>query len=472
MLQERVPGSFRDPSGFLFESGGILLRQVNKKYRGDYEMLMTSGLYEELIAEGLMVWHEEVDLTLKRTDDAFKIIRPERVPFVSYPYEWCFSALKDAALITLDIQKKALAYEMSLKDASAFNVQFVGGRPVFIDTLSFEKYREGQPWVAYKQFCMHFLAPLALMSYRDVRLSGLLKVSVDGFPLDLASELLPFRTKLRFSLLSHIHMHAKSQQRFSGKTVDKSRKNIKKFAMRAIIDSLENAVNGLRWSAAGTEWADYYLDTNYSKDGMKHKIDSVSDFLAEISPETVWDLGANDGTFSRIASGKGIQTISFDIDPVCIEQNYLYVRKNNEPNLLPLLFDAMNPTPNLGWANMERMSVTSRGPCDTLMALALIHHLAISNNVPFPDISQYFSRLCRWLIVEFVPKEDSQVQRLLSTREDIFPNYDQEHFEKMFSQDFRIVRSVKIPDSRRVLYLMRTLGKHQILDSAQIEEKA
>lgn len=460
MLQERVPGSFRDPSGFLFESGGTLLRQVNKKYRGDYEMLMTSGLYEELIAEGLMVWHEEVDLTFRRTDDAFKIIRPERVPFVSYPYEWCFSALKDAALITLDIQKKALTYEMSLKDASAFNVQFMGGRPVFIDTLSFEKYREGQPWVAYKQFCMHFLAPLALMSYRDVRLNEWLKVSVDGFPLDLASELLPFRTKLRFSLLSHIHMHAKSQRRFSGKTVEKSKRNIKKFAMRAIIDSLENAVKGLRWSAAGTEWADYYLDTNYSKDGMNHKIDSVSGFLGEISPETVWDLGANDGTFSRIASGKGIQTISFDIDPVCVEQNYLGVRKNNEPNLLPLLFDAMNPTPNLGWANMERMSVTSRGPCDTLMALALIHHLAISNNVPLPDISQYFSGLCRWLIVEFVPKEDSQVQRLLSTREDIFPNYDQEHFEKMFSQDFRIVRSAKIPDSRRVLYLMKRLGTH------------
>jgi ribosomal protein L11 methylase PrmA len=181
----------------------------------------------------------------------------------------------------------------------------------------------------------------------------------------------------------------------------------------------------------------------------------------------VWDLGANEGTFSRIASSQGMQTISFDMDPVCVEQNYLYVKTNGEPNLLPLLFDAMNPTPNLGWANMERMSVTSRGPCDTLMTLALIHHLAISNNVPLRDISQYFSRLCKWLIVEFVPKEDSQVQRLLSTREDIFPDYDQGHFEEVFSQDFRVVKSAKIRDSERVLYLMKTLGKHQTPNDTQ-----
>jgi hypothetical protein len=147
------------------------------------------------------------------------------------------------------------------------------------------------------------------------------------------------------------------------------------------------------------------------------------------------------------------------------------VRTNSERNILPLLFDAMNPTPDLGWANMERMSVTSRGPCDTLMALALIHHLAISNNVPLGDISQYFSELCRWLIIEFVPKEDSQVQRLLSTREDIFSNYNHEHFEEVFSQNFRVVRSAKIRDSKRVLYLMKTLGKHQTFNSTQGKEK-
>lgn len=454
MIRDIIHSSFRDPSGFLFQSGGSLFRQINNKYRENYEMLMGSGLYEDLIAEGLMVPHEEADLALRKTDDAFRIIRPEHIPFISYPYEWCFSALKDAALLTLDIQKKALSRGMSLKDASAFNVQFRGGKPVFIDTLSFEKYRKGQPWVAYKQFCMHFLAPLALMSYRDVRFNAWFRVFIDGLPLDLTSKLLPIRTRFRFSLLSHIHMHARAQQRYAGKAVDMSGRKFSRLAMQAIIDSLESAVKALKWSPGGTEWADYYLHTNYSKDGMIHKKEIVSEFLEEIKPQTLWDLGANDGVFSRIASSRGIQTISFDIDSACVEESYLKAHMENETRLLPLLFDAMNPTPDLGWANNERMSITSRGPCDTVMALALVHHLAISNNVPLCNIAEYMSKLCKSLIIEFIPKEDSQVQRLLATREDIFPHYDQKHFEEDFNGYFQTIRSIKIRNSARTVYLM------------------
>ncbi len=447
--------SFRDPSGFLFHHGGTLFRQINNTYREDYEMLMGSGLYEDLIAEDLMVPHEEADPALRKTDDAFKIIQPEPIPFISYPYEWCFSALKDAALLTLAIQKKALSHGMSLKDASAFNVQFRGGTPVFIDTLSFERYREGQPWVAYKQFCMHFLAPLALMSYRDIRFNTWFKVFIDGLPLDLTSTLLPLRTRFRFSLLSHIHLHARAQRRYAGKTVDLSQRKFSGLAMKALVYSLEGAVRALNWSPGGTEWADYYEHTNYSEDGMNHKKAVIAGFLDEIKPRTVWDLGANDGEFSRIARSRGIPTVSFDIDPACVEENYLKARGEHETGLLPLLFDAMNPAPGLGWANDERMSVASRGPCDTAMALALIHHLAISNNVPLRNIAEYLNTLCRSLIIEFVPKEDSQVQRLLATREDIFPHYDQKHFEEHFDSYFQIITSKEIHDSSRVLYLMK-----------------
>jgi hypothetical protein len=208
---EQHTASFRDPSGFLFSQGGILYRQINRSYADDYSRLMESGLYERLVKAGLLIPHVELDRA-ERSDErseersrsavehslnaeAFKIIQPERVPFISYPYEWSFSQLKDAALTTLSIHKRALKYNMALKDASAYNIQFVRGKPTLIDTLSFEKYKEGQPWVAYRQFCQQFLAPLALMAYRDVRLSQLLRVHIDGIPLDLASRLLPARTR-------------------------------------------------------------------------------------------------------------------------------------------------------------------------------------------------------------------------------------------------------------------------------------
>jgi hypothetical protein len=216
---EKLSASFRDPSGFLFTDNGILYRQINRAYSKDYARLMDSGLYDRLIKASLLIPHVEADHAPVESEAAFKVIQPERVPFISYPYEWSFSQLKDAALATLSIQKRAMKLDMSLKDASAYNIQFVRGKATLIDTLSFEIYKEGEPWVAYKQFCQHFLAPLALMAYRDVRLSQLLRVYIDGMPLDLASELLPAKTKFNFGLLTHIHIHAGAQKRYSDKVV-------------------------------------------------------------------------------------------------------------------------------------------------------------------------------------------------------------------------------------------------------------
>ena len=220
-LKQRILSSFRDPDGFLFAAGNILYRQVNLAYRNHYDRLMGSGLFQELGKKDLLISHTETDMARKFSHDAYKIIRPEVVPFISYPYEWCFDQLKDAALATLQIQKCALDFGMTLKDASAYNIQFFHGKPKLIDTLSFEIYKEGSPWIAYRQFCQHFLAPLALMSYRDVRLSQLMRIYIDGIPLDLASSLLPFRAFLRPSLWAHIRLHAGMQRRFAGKRLPK-----------------------------------------------------------------------------------------------------------------------------------------------------------------------------------------------------------------------------------------------------------
>jgi ribosomal protein L11 methylase PrmA len=454
-----LSSSFRDPSGFLFTRSGILYRQVNQAYRTDYERLMESGLYQELVNSGRLVPHQVVDVPAEIPELAYQVIQPERIPFISYPYEWSFSQLKDAALATLALQKMALEKGMSLKDASAYNIQFYRGRPTLIDTLSFEAYREGEPWTAYRQFCQHFLTTLALMAYVDVRLSQLLRTYIDGIPLDLASKLLPRRTRMNFSLAAHIHLHAAAQQRYSDKTVSRAsvQRRMSKIAFLGLIDNLESSVRSLSWKPSGTEWGQYYTDTNYTSAALEHKKKIVSDFLEQIKPKNLWDLGANTGLFSRLASERGIYTIAFDIDPAAVELDYRACLEAKEKNLLPLVMDFTNPSPSIGWQNHERESLMDRAPTEAAMALALIHHLAISNNVPLPYLARFFHDIARWLIIEFVPKADSQVQRLLATRVDIFPDYHFEGFEKAFAEFFLITASVDVQDSQRRVYLMERL---------------
>ncbi len=457
-MPEKVSGSFRDPSGFMFKHDAKMYRQVNQKYREDYDLLMTSGLYEQLTKSKTLVAHKEVDLQLAPLPDiAYKIIQPEMVGFISYPYEWCFNQLKDAAILTLAISRRALEFGMSLKDASAYNIQFQIGRPVFIDTLSFEKYEEGLPWVAYKQFCQHFLAPLALMAKTDIRLSKLLRLHIDGIPLDLASKLLPASTKLNFGLATHIHVHAKSQQRYADKEIsqDEVKARLSKSSMVALLDSLLSTVRSLNVKTIQTEWTDYYQDNNYTPASFEAKRQLVKSFIEKVEPKEVWDLGGNTGEFSRTASDMGIPTVCFDIDPGAVQQNYDLVKKNKEKFMLPLVMDLNNPSPDLGWHNSERESMQARGPVDLIMALALIHHLAISNNVPLIDVANYLADLAENLIIEFVPKSDSQVKRLLASRVDIFPEYNLEGFKKSFETRFELILEQKVPGSERTLVLFR-----------------
>lgn len=451
-----LPGSFRDPSGFLFQRGGALFRQINQSYRADYQQLMQSGLYEQLVSHELLIPHEEVGDPPYDPAGAYRVIRPERVEFISYPYEWCFSQLKDAALLTLAVQRMALKHQMSLKDASAYNIQFVNGRPMLIDSLSFERLPEGKPWTAYRQFCQHFLAPLLLMARVDIRLLNLLRIYIDGVPLDLASRLLPIRTYLSPGVLIHVHLHARAQSRFAGQDVRQASaaRQMGVNALVGLVDSLQGIISRLAWRPEGTAWGDYYSFHNYSETAMRAKQEAVRSMLEETHPASVWDLGANTGEFSRIASEMGIPTLAFDIDPAAVERNYLLAVEDGESRLLPLVMDFTNPSPSLGWANQERQSLAERGPADMLMALALVHHLAIGNNLPLARVAAYLKSLGRRLIIEFVPKSDSQVKKLLSSRQDIFDSYHEDGFEAAFAPHFRTLRKWAIEDSGRNLYLM------------------
>ncbi len=452
-----LAASFRDPSGFVFrDDRGTLLRQVNHCHRPHFDALHQSGLYDALVADGQLVEHQIVDRGGAAAGDAYAVIRPREIPLVAYPYEWAFGALQDAALLTLTLQSRALDHGMSLRDASAYNVQFTGCRPVFIDTLSFERYPPDRPWAAYGQFCRHFLAPLLLMARVNVDLGRLAQLYIDGVPLDLAAELLPWRTRLSLGVQLHVHMHARMLRKHSNTSMEKRAPaaSLPKQKLRLLLDNLRSLVAGLTWLPRGTEWSDYYQVNSYSQESAGNKRQLVARYLDAIEPRTVWDLGANTGVYSRLATEQGAYCVAWDVDPACVEQAYRRGKSRNDATLLPLRLDLANPSPSLGWAHAERTSLAERGPVDCVMALALIHHLAISNNVPLSHIAAFFERLGRHVIVEWVPKSDSQVQRLLRSREDIFDGYRQAAFEAAFRRFFHIADSSPVGSEGRILYRM------------------
>ena len=460
MREGTDPGSFRDPSGYVYWKDGELYRTVTQAYAEIFQAVTDAGLFSRLTEKGLLVEHQECKVDDELLGSAVTVIKPELIPFISYPYEWCFSQLKAAALLTLEIQKECMELGFSLKDASAYNVQFLGCRPIFIDTLSFEPLEEGKPWVAYKQFCQHFLAPLLLASKCSIEALQFSRIYLDGMPLSLASSLLPKSTRFSPMIAAHIHMHAKAQASVGIDDKRVSTIKISHSGLIGIVDNLASIIRKLDWSPTDTTWAEYYEHTNYSEDAMDAKKESVKRLLDQIepAPTSVWDLGANNGEFASIATASGIRAVAWDIDPAAVEQNFRASRERGDALMLPLVQDLTNPSPGQGWAHEERSSLLSRGPASALFALALIHHLAIGNNVPLIKIAEYFSKLGEWLIIEFVPKEDSQVSRMLANREDVFTEYHTEGFLAAFSAYYDVVTSVPVEGTVRTLYLMRSKG--------------
>ena len=435
MIVRRAAGSFRDPAGHVVLRDEQVYRLITPAGRESYEQLIQSGLYEHLTARGLLIRHDDIDRPAWVDGEVWRVLQVVRIPIVTYPYEWSFSALQDAALLTLAIQRDALRHGMTLKDASAFNVQFDGCRPIFIDTLSFSPARPG-PWRAYRQFCQHFVVPLALMAYCDVRLGQLFSLYPDGVPLDLASRLLPARTWGRLGLLFHIHLHAGAEatRRGPGPTgghgpVDESRTS-------ALLDSLERAVRKISWTPGGG-WTQYDREPpSYSPRALAHKTEIVDGWIRRMSPAQVWDLGANTGRFARLAASRGALAVALDEDAGCVDLLYRKGREEGASRLLPMVIDLAAPSPSLGWAHTERQALADRGPADLLLALAIVHHLAVGRGLPFEEIARYFARLGRALIIEFVPGEDPQVAPLLASRDGRPEPYTQAQFEAAFARHF------------------------------------
>jgi hypothetical protein len=454
--EQRVTSSYKDPSGYVFQKDGKIFRRINECYLATFYKARDSGLFQELTQKRLLIEHDEI--SDQSGVDPHVIIRPRMIRFISYPYEWCFSELKDAALATLAIQRIAISKGFTLKDAHGFNIQFDGGFPVLIDTLSFDRW-EHTPWDAYRQFCESFLIPLALMRYRSQHLNTLLTRFLDGIPLEIGSALLPLRTRLSISLLMHVHLHAGRIASYA-KTDNaspefKSIQSFSKASMLGLCMSLEKAIRSLGIPEVESVWNNYYQKyCIYSHDAFDQKKRFIVSVIQEKRPSIVWDFGCNIGEFSILAAKYSGLVVAIDSDPSCIERLYQHCRKAQIVNILPLQIDLVNPSAALGWELRERLSMFERGSCDLALVLALIHHLCISSNIPVDYVARFFGRVSKRLIIEFVPKEDPQVQALLSSRKDIFKSYNIEVFESAFKKYFRIIRAEQLVNSKRTLYYM------------------
>jgi hypothetical protein len=450
--------SFRDPAGFVFEERGIYKRAVTLRGQPDYDLLRSSGLYDALVERGLLVAHAEEPRHAQLPEGIYKVLVPEQIRHISYCYEWSFTELRDAARLTLEVQSLALQHGMTLKDASAYNVQFRGPAPIFIDTLSFER-NQARPWAAYGQFCGHFLAPLALMSYVSPELRGLWRSSLDGVPLALASRLLPARTRFRPGLLLHLHWHARSIRKYSqarGVEVAPPGEARGRDPQPAIVDSLGRSIAKLTPPRLRTEWLGYYDHAqHYSRRAESFKRQQVARVLADLQPEFVYDLGGNVGEYSRLATAQGIDAICYDFDPICVDRNYLRSRAAGDAHMLPLVMDLANPSPRLGFDLEERLGFFDRAQPPLVLALALLHHLRIAANVPLERIARFLGRLGERLLIEFVPLEDPMAQTLLGNRPDIYGDYTAANFRLEFERYFELEHWAPIPDTLRSLHLYR-----------------
>jgi hypothetical protein len=451
------PGSFRDPAGFVFTRNSQVLRRVNPKGMSDYTMLVESGLYSILTKNRMLISHIESVNEIYSSID----LRPEVIPIISYPYEWTFSQLKSAALLTLDIQEQALLKGMTLKDASPFNVQFLSDSPIFIDTLSFAKNDQSVLWTGYRQFCELFIVPLLLKKYGLGRLRLPELYFSDGSNLEVAASSLPFRAFVKKGIFFHIYLHGNAQKKFSHTFMnEKTHKKVSVQSQIILVKSLRKLISRIRTTSVETVWSDYYKEIHYSEVEFNEKKRAVSLFLSSVKPEMVLDLAGNSGEFSEIAIDLGSNVLLIDSDESAIEtalaKNFSTTR--DKQYYLKLVIDILNPTAGQGWAGNERKTLGQRCSPDLVMALALTHHLFITHSISWARQAEYFSTLSKYLVIEHCSGEDSQVKILNQNKQVPDDQLIFEVFEEHFLQFFDLIDSYPIKSGARRLYLLKKKG--------------
>ena len=454
-------GSIRDARGQIYISDARVYRSVMPTAVADYEFVRDSGYFNELISESALVGFAEVDPEILGpvAPDARYVLEHPKLPFISYPYEWSFRALKAAALLQLDVYLKALDHGITLSDATAYNVQFQGARPIFIDHLSFRRYRDGEYWLAHRQFCEQFLNPLLLRAKLGIPHNAWYRGSLEGISAQELSALLPMRKKLSWNVFTQVVLQASFQKTALNKDARAavpSQSSLPRAAYQRMIASLRDWIAGLSTPRSEkTVWAEYTAETSYKAEDTRRKQEFIARFAADIKPAMLWDIGCNTGEFAKTALHAGADcVIGFDFDQLALDRAFDRARAENL-NFLPLFHDIANPAPDQGWAESERKGLFARATADAVVALAIVHHLAITRNIPLANVVDWLVSLAPDGVVEFVPKSDPMVQDLLRLREDVFDDYNEQHFINSLERRAKIVDTEVVSESGRKLVRYR-----------------
>jgi hypothetical protein len=438
------PASFRDPEArVVYSADGEVLRELSPRAREDWTTLESARFFRRALEDGRIVGTEEIEPG---------VLRHERLPFVSYPYEWPFEMLRDAALLQLGLLHEALAEGFVLKDGSPYNIQWRGSEPVFVDVGSFERLREGEPWAGYRQFCALFLYPLMLQAYRGIAPQPWLRGSLEGIEPSQARALLP---RFRRGVLTHVVLHDRLEAKHADRRRDVRSElkaaGFKKELIQANVRKLRKLVGRLSPKRGRSEWAGYREAAPYSDADAGRK----ERFVREAGPARLaWDLGANDGRFSR-ALGAGY-TVAVDGDERVVGELYAALRGEDAKTILPLVVDLADASPARGWRGIERRRLEERGSPDLVLCLALVHHLAIGRNVPFAELVAWLRSLAARLVIEFADRDDPMVRRLLAAkREETHETYGRDQFERALAGGFELERREVLGSGTRTLYLAK-----------------
>jgi SAM-dependent methyltransferase len=452
----REPGSFRDPESRVFYAGSEVYRALSQDGLEDFEALARSGLLDDSRTVGTEL-AENPPAAAPLTREVAAVLRHERIPFVSYPYEWTFSMLKDAALLQLDLLLTALDHDLILKDSTPYNVQFKGARPVFIDVGSFERLREDELWVGYRQFCMLYLYPLLLQAKKGVSFQPWLRGAIDGITPAEMRALMSFRDRFRRGFTTNVFLHARLGQRDAGsRTGIKSglrRPGVGKQLILANVRKMRKLVTRLEWNPPEGVWVSYGEQNTYTDEDARRKDEFVRAIATSKSWPFVWDIGCNNGRHSRIAAEGAQHVVAIDADPGPVELLYRELRDAGDGKIVPLTMNVADPSPGLGWRGLERKPLFERGRPDLVLALAIVHHVAIGANVPVREIVDWLATLGGALLVEFPTREDPMVQKLLAPkRKGLHPDYTREFFERCLHEAFDVRRNERLGSDTRILY--------------------
>jgi SAM-dependent methyltransferase len=462
------PGSFRDRTARVFYLNGAVYRGLNARAWEEWQAISHTSFFQKALAEGRVIGTEPVDLaSVPGPEPSVEwkgILRHHAIPFVSYPYEWCFGMLRDAALLQLELLAAALGEEITLKDASPFNLQWLGCRPVFIDVASFVRYHTGEPWIGYRQFCRMFLYPLLLQAYKQAPFQPWLRGRLDGIDAEECLALMSLRDRLRSGVFTHVWLQSRFQRHYRALQRDTKRElktaGFTRTVIATNVSRLHKLVRALHWTpdADASGWSEYESLHHYEREDAVAKELFVEQALQARQRSLVWDLGCNTGRFSRMAERYADYVVAIDSDHASIERLYFGLKASGSTKVLPLVLDVTDPSPNLGWRGRERRAMLDRGRPDLVLSLALVHHLVITSNIPLEDVIQWFHDLGSEVVVEFPTRDDDMVQRLLRSKDQAYEDYRTEHFESCVTKYFELHRRLVLPSGRRIIYHLRPRG--------------